>query len=493
MKRSLMCALVVCFAAATAYGASVDTFGIGPRATALGGAVSASKGDVYSIYYNPAALADLEGGQLAIALQMCDPELKFHNYTVTGGESAVTGDELGDMGGSDIRDDSDNLFIPFLGYAQPINDKLAMGVAFYVPYGLDVEWPDDTAGAMNWFHSYYVRETVTPTLSYKINDTFSLGVGVALGYSKSGAEKNLNMAAPSDVNAQFTGLDTYSADNRAAVYNATYQAYGGDANAETATAAATQVAGQYSELAYAYTAYEGAHLELELEDSFNYSFNVGMLYTPADNVAMALTCRGRTDADFEGDVKLNGVKVTTAEMSYDHPEQVQMGVMVKPVPSLSLELDVVWTNWSINSRQLTVFDKPLLDKIYSDVQARNWSDTNQIRLGAEWQTTRDLALRCGYFYDPSPIPDDTFDIMWPDADRKTYSIGAGYTMGRWTIDASIQLAYAETKRIIGGESENLNSSYNVESEGTPLIEGYHVETSADGYLMGYGLSLSYSF
>lgn len=306
------------------------------------------------------------------------------------------------------------------------------------------------------------------------------------------------MAAPSEVMGTDPAYDTYDATVTPVVaqgvYNSTYASYiGNGADETTAVTAATTAQQTFIALSQAFTAYEGAKLELELKDSFNYSWNMGLLYTPADNVAMAFTFRGRTDADFEGDVKINGQKVTTAEMSYDHPEQIQLGVMVKPVPKVSLELDVVWTNWSANSNQLTVFDEPLMGKIYSDVQARNWNDTNQIRIGAEWQTTQKLALRCGYFYDPSPIPDDTFDIMWPDADRKTYSIGAGYDFGKWTLDASIQLAYAETKRIIGGESDNLNSSYNVESSGTPLIEGYRVETSADGYLMGYGLSLSYHF
>jgi long-chain fatty acid transport protein len=174
-------------------------------------------------------------------------------------------------------------------------------------------------------------------------------------------------------------------------------------------------------------------------------------------------------------------------MSYDHPEQVQVGAMVKPVPEVTLEMDVVWTNWSINKTQYTKFSAPVLTKS-DETLARNWNNTNQIRLGAEWQVNEMVALRCGYFYDPSPVPDDTFDIMWPDADRKTYSIGTGLNFGKWVLDASIQFAYAETKRIIGGESENINDPYNPTG-----ITGYHVETSADGYLMGYGLALTYNF
>ncbi|MBU1172003.1 MAG: outer membrane protein transport protein [Proteobacteria bacterium] len=492
MKKIILGVILSVFVGTNAFAASVDTFGIGPRATALGGAVSASSGDVYSIYYNPAALSQLKGGQLSMAIQMADPNLEFSGYTVTGGKT-LSGTTLPDMGPTSIKDASDNLYVPFLGYAQPITSNLAFGVAAYVPFGLDVEWDKNPAvnpGAYNWFHSYYVRETVTPTLSYKVNDKFSVGVGVPLGKSKSGAEKILNYpVAPSQANALFTGLDTYTPDNAATAYTRVYDYYLNTLSQPeaVATAAATQGAASYTGLALTH-AVNGSRLELELEDSFNYSANLGFLYTPTDQVSLGLTYRGRAEADFSGDVTINGVKVTTADMSYDHPEQVQVGVMIKPVSNVSVEMDVVWTKWSINSTQVTEFSSPLLGILPSETLERDWSDTNQIRLGVEWTVNDLLTLRSGYFYDPSPVPDDTFDIMWPDADRKTYSIGAGFNFGQWTLDTSVQFAYAETKRIIGGESDNINDPYNA-----PGLTGYTVETSAGGYLMGYGMSLTYNF
>ena len=49
---------------------------------------------------------------------------------------------------------------------------------------------------------------------------------------------------------------------------------------------------------------------------------------------------------------------------------------------------------------------------------RDWKDTNQVKIGIEYKPTDILTLRCGYFYDPTPIPDDTYDSIWPDADKK---------------------------------------------------------------------------
>jgi long-chain fatty acid transport protein len=476
MKKITVSVILSILMASTVHAASVDTFGIGAKATSLGGAVSASSDDVFSIYYNPAGLSQMKGPEVSAALQLADPNLKCHNYTLTGGENAA-GTDLPDQGGVSFSDKSSDLYIPSFGYAQPVTSSISVGVAAYIPFGLDVEWERDPAknpGAYNWFHSYYIRETVNPTMSYKINNAFSVGAGVALGKSRSGAEKILNYpVAPSDANVAFTGHDTYDPAFAALV--------------GTAYGAAAQQA--YTALALTH-AVNGSRLKIELEDSFNYSFNAGMLYKPSGTFAAGLTFRGRADADFDGDVSIDGVKVATAKQSYDHPEQIQAGIMVKPVNNVSMEVDVVWTHWAINKTQVTYFDTPLLGLLSSETLERNWHNTNQIRIGVEWQVNDFLALRAGYFYDPSPVPDDTFDIMWPDADRKTYSIGAGFNITKnLSVDTSLQFAYAETKRIIGGESDNLNDSYN-----TPgVIDGYKVEASADGYLLGYGVSVNYKF
>ncbi len=476
MKKWLVCIALTHVFGATGFAASVDTFGIGAKATSLAGAVCASSDDVFSTYYNPAALSQLKQAQITAAIQMADPHLQFHDFTVSGGETAA-GTDLSDIGPVDFKDDADSLYIPSLGYAQPLTKDISFGIAGYIPFGLDVKWgknPSENPGAYNWFHSYYIRETVNPTVSYKINDTMSVGLGVSLGKSKSGAEKILHYpTAPSDYNAAFTGHDTY--DPAFAQYVAT--------NVSVAAAQA------YTALALSH-AVDGSKLELELEDTFNHSVNAGFLYKPKDSFAAGLTFRGRADAKFEGDVTINGTKVTTAEMRYDHPEQIQAGIMVKPIEPVTLELDVVWTRWSINESQTTYFKQPLMGLLSSETLERDWNNTNQIRIGAEWQVNPMVALRAGYFYDPSPVPDDTFDIMWPDADRKTYSIGAGFDFGNWEVDTSLQFAYAETKRIIGGESDNLNDPYNP----MPFVyDGYTVSTSADGYLMGYGVSVTYKF
>ena len=54
----------------------------------------------------------------------------------------------------------------------------------------------------------------------------------------------------------------------------------------------------------------------------------------------------------------------------------------------------------------------------------------QYRLSDQWK------LRAGYVYDQNPVPSDHFETAVPDSDRQGVSIGAGYTSGNITVDAS---------------------------------------------------------
>ena len=428
MKRLLLVMCLAILSSTYAGAANVDTFGIGAKATALGGAFSAYADDPFAVHYNPAGLLQIKQPMLSAGVNIIDPGLEVSNFQVDSPDPSVNG-----IAG--FEDTSDNLYVPHLGFAMRLSERWATGVALYVPFGLDLEWddnPDSNPAAYNCFHSYYDRVVVTPSVAYQFNSKWSLGLGLALGKSETGVEH--------------------------LIYNP-----------------------MVPEL-------HGKKVECELEDDFNYSFNIGLMYQPIESITLGLTYRSEADADFEGEAKVTGVPGLKSDIqleSVNHPQQAQFGVRFLPLKRVSMEVDVVWTEWSIVSNQLTTFSDPFL--IYGpgtpqDIP-RHWDDTMQIKAGIEWQTTDYLALRVGYFYDQSPIPDGTFDVQWPDADKKTYSLGFGLNLGRFIVDGVVQYIRTEVDRQVGGESENLNHTYG----------GYPVSVDAKGELWGYGLTVSYNF
>jgi len=466
-------------AAGSSWAGSVDTFGIGSRATALGGAYAANAEGPFAAYYNPAGLTQTERPVASAGLMVMDPNLEAKNYSVENSQYP-------DLGPKDISDESDNLYPPHLGVAMPINNKWSVGLAAYAPFGLHLEWqndPDKNPASYNSYESWYERQVVTPTVAYRVNDKISLGLGVSLGKSEAGHYYNLY------------GLNMLGRKLTAA--GAPYWQNGPITGA----------------------------IEGDLNDSFNYSANLGLMYRPTKNWSMGLTYRSQADADFDGDLEVKnlndqeenaintylntptaggGAGLSNAELqdeydvsldSVDHPDQIQFGVRYQIHPDFSLEGDVVWTRWSMVDDETVKIDdadaavKYLLggDEI---VYERDWEDTRQVRIGAEWQTTDWLTLRGGYFYDPSPIPDDTFDAEWTDADKKTYSLGAGFALtDSWTVDTVLQYTTVEQDRIVGGESKNLNDSYESEN----IDNEAEVSTKADGEIWGYGLTVSYTF
>ena len=409
---------------------NVDTFGIGSKATALGGAFSAYADDPFAVYYNPAGLTQIDKPMLSLGLEVLNPTIKIHNYRATDGD----GNRVEPYGIS-FSDSSNNLVVPHLGFATPLKGRFYFGIAAYVPYGLHIKWEDNPSknpAAYNGFESYYVRGVVTPTVAVKFSDKFSAGFGVSFGRSDAGTQRRLYAPSMPSLN--------------------------------------------------------GRVIEGNLHDDFNVSFNVGFLYKPYDNLSLGITYRSRTETNFKGTVEIKGIDKVNASTSIDHPEQLQFGVKYEPNKRLTLTADVVWTNWSVIDGYTVKFDRPLPGGKTEEVFPRDWNDTRQLRFGVEYKWNEFLTLRGGYFYDPSPIPDHTFDMLWPDADKKTYSLGAGLHFGRLTVDTVVQYIIAEYKREIGGESVNLNGSY-LGVSGNPG----RVEMSADGHLWGYGLTVSYRF
>ncbi|SCY70265.1 OmpP1/FadL family transporter [Desulfoluna spongiiphila] len=507
MVKRFACAAVCVLAATTmAYGGSVDTYGIGARATALGGAYAATADDPFAAYYNPAGLSQIEGKVFSVGALAVDPTIEMSQFTVTNRSNMS--ENL--IEPTDFSDDSDLLVAPHMGYAQKISEHFALGVAAYAPWGMELDWekdPNKNPGSYSAYHSYYKRYGVTPSLSYKVNDKLSFGVGVTIGKSEAGADTSKYLIPNT---TEFVGKLIDNADTIS-------KKMGGGAISNVAGAAVVYAGAaasdpeKYGEAA-AYTAQlnaagivdgsefgnlpspdHQAAIGMELEDDVNYSYNIGVMYKPKETITLGLTYRSECDADFEGDVFKDGVKVATATMDYNHPQQVQAGVRYQPHDKFSIECDLVWTDWSVNKDQVSKLSNQIGIGVFpgapetlsgwEESYERDWEDTKQLRFGMEYIVNDLLTVRGGYFYDPTPIPDNTLDMQWPDADKKTYSLGAGLNFGRYTIDAVFQYTDIEQARVVGGESNNLNESF----------QGNVVSASADGYIVGGGVTLTARF
>lgn len=536
MKKFLVIAAVIAFTAGSASAGLLETFGIGAKETAQSKAVAARVDSPFAVYYNPAGLVNITRPTLTAGFVAYDAQVATDSM-----ELIATEDKGGYKKGDTIEGwtkgsetDRDTLIIPNMGYAMPLTEKLSLGVAAYSPYGLHIYADNDPyknpLSSYAW-ESLYVRAVVTPTLAYKVNDKLSFGFGVSLGRSVSDAGKThrynpFGMAAAGKEMA--AGTNGRLAGAIKAVTGHT---------AETSA----QIAKEVSYNAVLSTDSKNGtfnRLQLESEDDFNISWNAGVMYKPSDKISLGFTYRSRAAGDFAGDAFFRSKKIGTVKMDFDHPEQVQGGVAYKVNDRLTLEFDLTWTRWSINERQvekITINDlssiladgaksiaegidksqylsapqkmalktalasqpmeKPSKAPVMIAYHDRDWEDTFQYQLGAEFLMTEKLCLRGGIIYDPTPVPDKTFDQGWPDTDRTVFNLGAGYKItDKWEIDGVFQFIKSTSPRDINGNSNELNHAFN--KDHTAGLNAPNVEVHVDentGTLWGLGFNVTYKF
>jgi long-chain fatty acid transport protein len=528
-----------------------DTFGIGAKATALGGAFAAQADDPFALYYNPAGMSWVKERKFSMGVNVLFPDLQIHDFTVKSPTQKALGEPQDPLvkGPKSFSNDANALIVPSMGFTMPINDKLSAGFAVYVPWGMELEWdsnPVNNPAAFNAYHVYIVREVFSPGISYKINDKLSVGMALSLGKSHDGMEKYLYIASDlSHIKRQgkdiaekiFSSIDEAGKEkdpNSPDITNASMAATALNSQGDQLEKSLENVRNELISLAaarketpeeigeyYANTyagepaRSHGAKIEVEMFDHFNISYNFGLLYKPTDTISMGLTYRSQAKENYEGDMKViypDGTPWSTdTSLDWKTPDQIQGGIRYKPHEKLAIEMDMVWTNWSIIERQVLKMNEPFIIHVLPTTQVidsstvesdhpRNWIDTIQKRFGIEWYANKWLTLRLGYFYDPSPVPDDTMDFMWPDADKKFYTLGVGLNgsafhfknsslgLENLNIDLTFQYGKSEYKRYIGGESHNLNESFDI----THFYDR-HVETSASGSILGFGCGITYAF
>jgi long-chain fatty acid transport protein len=140
-------------------------------------------------------------------------------------------------------------------------------------------------------------------------------------------------------------------------------------------------------------------------------------------------------------------EITTHTVDNYQPQQVVFGGSWNPIEAIVVDLDVTWINWSKYKSPATSVtanldirpppgvpssllpDKPAPTLLVDP----GFHDTFVPRIGAEWKTplTRrgfdghTFFARAGYYYERSPIPEQTGITNFVDTDHHTFTGGIG--------------------------------------------------------------------
>jgi long-chain fatty acid transport protein len=410
MKRKTvlsLCAIVV-FTCGLWGGGWNNTL-MGARALAMGAAFAGLADDASAIYYNPAGLAFQDN--------------RF-NLTIDGFYVWPTHEYVTPTGN---RVESHyNASIPQLFFTYQTSERLTIGFGAYSPYaGGGVDWKADQLGVP--LKSYLGVLSLTPSLSYQLNEQLSVGFNLNYYYSVLEVDTIADPFGPMKADESGSSL----------------------------------------------------------------SAGLGLMYRPSERASFGLSIRGpakmklsgttsiSTYAPGFGTINLN----LDSETSFNLPWDLELGFSYRMSDSFLLTTSAQYTMWStLDKVNKTIKGIPNMDQSTEmstyDLNVSEELDFKNIlvvRVGMEYLLPSGLALRGGMGIDRAATPVETLSIDNIDVDKFTLLGGIGYRAGRMSIDFAFVRAF-------GKEREKTVSRF-----GIPLMERYNLNVS----IVGLGISYSY--
>lgn len=347
--------------------------------------------DISGVYYNPATMTlhkgtILQAGFVGIGLNL--------DYAGTGNDNTT---ENG-------REKSQA--IPHGYLLHQINDSTWVGLAMTVPFGMGTEFGDDWSQADHGISAQILTFDFNPNVAWKASEKLSFGAGVSVQYASADLTKKTSLA------------DTAAGKQLSSIPNVDL-------------------------------ADSSVRSEIDA-DSIAWGWNVGMMWSPLENLRFGLSYRSKVKHDADGDLTIDEADIGHGDFSglyISDPDQLAdflgkagvygtlPGAAVVSAPAwamatvawdvnnlLSLYGTFRWTDWSS-------FDKLDIKSKGSTMTTiqNNWRDTYLTSLGADLRVTDRWTLRGGVAYETSPIATKEYrTAIIPDADRWWFSVGSSY-------------------------------------------------------------------
>jgi len=424
-----------------------------------GGAAAAE--DASTVWSNPAGMSRIPGIQGVVAGDVICLSAKLSD----NGSMPAAFQPLGGNGG----DAGTCAFLPSLYLVVPLNKQFAFGLGVGAPFGLKTDYDSSWLGRFQAIKSRVSTVNINPSLSWKINDMWSVGAGVDYQH----------------INATLTNAVNYSG--------------------ALATAAAQAAAGGLIPPSAVPPIVAGvAGLELQAAVNCNdnaWGWNIGLLFEPDKDTRLGAQYRSAIKYTVSGQVNFNNPQLPATLPPALAPIAGLLAAGVNEVLSsgdVSLQLKVP-QSWNVS-----VFHS--LDKTWdlmADLQYTGWSSIQNLTIvrstgavlsetpenfrntwrgsiGANYHYSDQWMFRGGLAYDQSPVTDAQRTPRLPDNNRTWIAIGAQY---RATPQLALDVGY--TYIFVSNSSINQNEG---STAANGLIAGtYHNNVNV------VGLQATYTF
>lgn len=328
---------------------------------------------------------------------------------------------------------------PLYAYAGfKIYDNLAAGISLTTPYGSSMKWPKHWNGADLIQDIKLKAFVLQPTLSYKITDKLSIGVGLQMAWG------NVNLSRALMGAKDFQGIGTALEGYLPMLSQLPLS------DAEKQALQGMTVLMKNTSIPPAYARLEGnAHMKV--------GFNVGIMYDICDKVTVGLSYRSKIKMKVkEGEAELTYSNWNIENMfgqmelllnkydkylpdnfpdlsipKYDQgsfraelplPSNTTLGVSYRPSSRWELALDLQYVGWNTYDSLIVHFNEAELG--IAPIKAeKNYKNAMIYRIGAEFAATRRLDVRTGLYLDETPVRQDLYNPETPGMKRLGISTG----------------------------------------------------------------------
>jgi long-chain fatty acid transport protein len=318
-------------------------------------------------------------------------------------------------------------WVPSFHGAWRLNERWVLGLSVTAPFGLEVDYPSDSAVRYIATKSNLLTYNINPNIAYRINDQWSIGVGFNAQFFEAKLEQKIFIPLP--VNRD------------------------GD-------------------------------LFVKVND-WNWGANAGVLYEPTPDLRFGLSYRSQINFDLSGPAQVSdvpGVGNGRATSSVTTPDVIDLSAFYHVLPNLQLLGDLEWTHWDVFDELVADFSNGLPQyRILEDFR-----DTWSFGLGANYLVTPEWTLRFGWGFDQSPVTDNNRTVRLPDSNRWLISAGIGYQLVKSLgIDFGYLHAFFdggtvnETDELPG--NANVRGSYFTSGDVVGLQITYNFDHMFEGY------------
>ena len=293
--------------------------------------------------------------------------------------------------------------IPFGYISHQATDNVWVGLAMTVPFGMGTEYDDNWSLAKRGISAQVLTFDFNPNVAWKLSEKVSLGAGMSVQYA----------AADLKMRDKLPGLP---------------QTVDGEIDA----------------------------------DSWAWGFNVGMMWTPADNLRFGLSYRSKVNHHAKGDFTVSNLRQGNMAITGDnltgaltnptlgalwgkHDAAVSLSTPAWLMATaawdvndlLSLYATFRWTDWS-SFKDLDInYSVVGLGTMLKNVH-NAWKDTYLVSLGADMRFYDWWTMRAGIGYETSAVDEAQYrTAIIPDADRLWLALGSSFKVAKdFQLDVS---------------------------------------------------------